>query len=400
MKRLLFAVALCSCMMQVFNSCRDAGLETEGLNTHRTGVQYVFDLSNVADNKPDTMFVLANRILGLWKSSMKVSTSNGKGIYLYNPQNMVWGNPDSVATVTDTLSRYYLNSGDFKFLAFTYGADELDYSGVDSFMINDEATTSELYVKYNLYTLDSLVAVLKNDKNRERYLNWTDRNIYKDSKKTYIRPSATAICRDVLDMQSLNDGKNKTLRFTPKRVTQKIDLSFEISKVFSDTTKFVIKEAFAEISGIPVRLDLVTGYIDITETGKMMFPVTISKDNLSNKTVKCTASIDVPTIVPGSSDHATRGPGILQLIIYYEDMYGRPNKKQAKINLYSLITTKSGGKTVPLLYGFTNDGLHAIKKGDNPKINVTVPPINESDGSESKEEMSTWVDEHPVMIHI
>jgi hypothetical protein len=406
MKRLLFAVAICSCMIQAFNSCRDAGLETERLNTHRTGVQYVFNLSNVADgNKPDTMFVLANRIIGLWKSSMKVSTSDGKGIYLYNPQNMLWGNPDSVATAADILSRFYLQSGDFKFLAFTYDADQLDYSGVDSFMVNDEATTSELYVKYNLYNLKELDSLLENDTTptrgglRERYLSWTDRNLYKDSKNTYLLPEATPICRDVLNMQSLNDGNNKTLRFTPKRVTQKIDFSFEIGKTFDekdDKTKFVITAAIAEISGVPVRLDLMTGYIDISETGKMMFHVDFDEDSFSNKTVKCTASVDVPTIVPSSSDITMRGPGILQLVVFYMDKNGKEHKKQHKINLYNMITTSSGSKRIPLLYSFTNDGLHALKKGDNPKINFTVPNIDIK-----TEDTSGWLeDKQPTPIHI
>ena len=399
--QLLLTAAICSILMQGLSSCTDVDLHEETLDSHRTGVAYKFNMSNVATNKPDTMCVVANRIVDIWKSSMKVSAKTGQGLYLFNPQQMEFGNPDSVATVTDTLGRFQLRSGTYKFLAFTYGENELDYAGVDSFLLRDEAEVTELYVKYRVHTLEALASILKDETKRDRYMNWSDRNKYRGD-ITYMRPSSKAICRDVVTMKKLSDNATSTISFKPEPITQNVTMSFDIQKIFNDTTKFVIKEVYAEISGVPVRLDLMTGYVDITETAKMMFPMKVTKDSKNNTKVTCTATIDVPTLVPSTSAVDTRGPGLLQLIIYYQDSSNQMNKKQTKINLYSLLTKKDGKKVIPSLYKFTDDGLHAVRDGATKTLKITVPPMNEieSESAIKKDELSTWVEEEPVVVRI
>ena len=55
----------------------------EADHPHRTSVKFDFDWSGAYPNtKPDSMFVLANRVINHWKCALAVSTTTLKGQYI------------------------------------------------------------------------------------------------------------------------------------------------------------------------------------------------------------------------------------------------------------------------------------------------------------------------------
>lgn len=393
----LLTAIICGALMQGLSSCTDVDLHEETLNSHRTGVTYKFDMKNISTNVPDTMCVIANRVLDLWKSSMKVSSKNGKGSYLYNPELMVFGT-DSLASDTTVLNSFHLHSGIYKFFAFTYGADQLDYTSVDTFLTETDALASDIYVKYRVYKRnDSLL--------RFPLIGWTDYNRYLGD-TTYMQPNLSAICYQTVGNRTLSNNGSATITFTPKRATQNVTISFDILKRLKDDDgnplqPFLVDSVYAEVSGVPIQLGIVNGYIDITKTAKTMFKMKLAKaDTKTNTKVSCSAAIDVPTIVKGQTRTELSGPGILQVIIFTHaaDDDKQVMRVQGRINLYDKLNEAK-------MYKLSDDGKHVVRNGEKKtlKIDATLTLDGASivkDGGDDS--MNRWVFDggNTIIIHI
>jgi hypothetical protein len=84
--RLFFILMFC---LLLAGACTEVDLSSDTEYTNRTGVTFDFDWSNVPDDgyyheTPDTMLVIAKRIVGSWKCGMKVDADDGIGYYLTN----------------------------------------------------------------------------------------------------------------------------------------------------------------------------------------------------------------------------------------------------------------------------------------------------------------------------
>ena len=84
--RLLLIMMFC---LLLAGACTEVDLSSDTEYTNRTGVTFDFDWSDVPDDgyyheTPDTMLVIAKRIVGSWKCGMKVDADDGIGYYLTN----------------------------------------------------------------------------------------------------------------------------------------------------------------------------------------------------------------------------------------------------------------------------------------------------------------------------
>lgn len=357
-------------------SCTDANLCEEPLDEHphNAQVSYSFNWEALSNDFPlehDSMHVLAYRVINIWKSSMVVSSFDNpaRGRYLYNAPSahvdeMLSDDAQETAESLEpaaSLESFSLRGGEYKFVAFSRNDQEIDYSSVDNYLTHDEMPLNEMNVIYKTYE--------KGDKNLHATIpDWIDYNPYGDSDR-YMQSSSQPIYYDTIAVRPLRSNGQYHVRFeSPRRLTQHIEINFEIQKVFTDHT-FTVDSVFAEISGIPYIINLATGYIDIQKTKKMMFRATYATDADNNKTLRCKGVLDVPTIVESSSDELFMGPGIMQVMIMCSaqdpsNPDKRLNKKfQGSINLYRTLG-RAG------LIQYTADRQHVMKKKDSAVLNI------------------------------
>jgi len=401
MKRCLgiLFLSLFVAFINITMSCTEAELCPEPLDEHPhyAHVSYSFNWDSLGVDESlnhDSMYVLAYRVINIWKSSMVVSSFDrpSRGRYLYNmleerlkpvvvdttvvdsvvqdstaidsvAVDSVTADTDSVESIVDDAilseESFRLKSGDYKFVAFSRNDLEIDYSSVDNYLCHDEVPLSDMNVIYKTYekgdpALHFTIA------------DWVDYNAYGD-KDRYMQPSLQPIYYDTIAVRSLRANGRYHIEFAnPRRLTQHIEIHFEIRKV-AGSQPFTVDSVFAEISGIPYVINLATGYIDIQKTKKMMFKAEHNKDSVENQLVRCKGVIDVPTIVESSSEDIFMGPGIMQVMIMCStqdssDPTKRLNKKfQGSINLYH--TLKRGN-----LMRYTDDRQHVTKRKDSAEL--------------------------------
>ena len=319
-------------MAAVLTSCTDADLCPEPLDKHphSCSIGYSFNWNpsfRSTLTSQDSMYVLAYRVINMWKSTVAVSSLGNpcKGHYFYNDLIGEQNIPSRDTVYFD------LKSGDYKFITFNRNDSEIDYTNVEHYLQNDETPLTELNVVYKTYR--------KDDPNlRFTIPDWVDFNAYGDPDR-YMQPSVQAIYYDTIPVRRLLPDRIYHLEFpNPRRLTQQIDIEFDIKKVVN-ATPFVVDSVFAEIAGIPYIINLASGHIDITKTKKMMFRTNFDPDTETSSLIHCKGTIDVPTIVESTSDDLFMGPGIMQVMIIcsaVDSQTGETLHKtfQGSINLY------------------------------------------------------------------
>ena len=403
----------------------DVDLCPQTQHPHLTPVVFRYDWSQ--DQRPDTMFVIANRVINTWKYSLAVDTKTEKGRFIHNEDNWEVETPETPdepetpeapdepetpetpdepetpetpdepetpetpdepvapemasAPVTRAdeeggeteggvlLDEFPLRSGPYKFSTFVIDSTEIVYSDVDRFINSpaNEMSFSEICLEYKTYekTDPGLRGILA---------DWDDYNPY----ALYIQPDITPVWFDSIPTTDIQGLARTDIRFTPRPLSQNIDLYFNITKIV-DVQPFVIDSVTAELGGIPIKINLSNGYIDITKTCKMMFKMEllnssgeVADDQLNNGSVKCHANINVTSIVHGVDNTVRTGPGIMQVIIHTHcpapndpvAVDGIRHKRiQGKINLYN---TLQGAGLIEYLDG----GKYARRKVDHADIHI------------------------------
>jgi hypothetical protein len=313
------------------------------------------------------MFVIADRIFNSWKCGLKTDSKTGEVRYLINGPEATEEENSGAEEVTNDFS---LRTGTYKMVAFNMDDTELDYSDVYTYMSDskNEFKLQDIYVKYKSYH--------KNDPALRKPTEvWMDYNPYSQ----YIQAEMPAVFFDTIESAEIIYDKDIVCQFTPKPLTQDIEITFRIQKL--GAIPFVVDSVIAEMSGIPHQVNLSNGYIDITKTYKMMFKLGMEdlngtpfeEDNTTRKQLVCRKSINVTGIVGSNSASMTNGPGIMQVLIFATAIdnstgteFKAKKKIQGKINLCNTINGAN-------LIEYTEDGQHARRRTSKGTLNITTP---------------------------
>ena len=414
--RLLLIMMFC---LLLAGACTEVDLSSDTAYTNRTGVSFDFDWSNVPDDgyyheTPDTMLVIAKRIVGSWKCGMKVDADDGIGYYLTNapipdepeptPEEPDEEETDSIPSDDDIVvdptdaepaepsaeadstfrgfgsrsSRshgytraeaqpgvdtptdiFMIIPGLYKFITFNLDTTAYIYQDILQYLRTDDtkSTLQELCMEYKRYAYGDSALRGKCD-------FWKDFNLYGDG-KNYIQPDITPIYYDSIVNQRISQNSEKNLIFKPGLLTQNIDIRFKIRKKV-DVIPIVIDSVYADISGIPYRLNLSNDYFDIKQTCKMMFQNYLEDangnritDTGTNTELYCHGNIDVLSVVNAHDSTSTKGPGIMQVVIFvkgYQPIRGM-------INLYHCIRRAN-------LIDDVGDGVWARKRKNHGVLQI------------------------------
>lgn len=374
------------CMMALLiavSSCNiDVDLCTETEHPHLSGMTVDFAWNHPDVQKPDSMFVWADRVINRWQCGMAVSTDNMCGKYLFNAphlynsdegnegQKPVDGEPvepdeseekDVVEMSEQGIREFKIRVGEYKMLAFSRNESSFIYYGIPDSTDGDSSLygNRDLYVEYKAYN--------KNDQALHKLIDeWSDYNPYSQ----YIQPDIPHVYCDMLDRVEMKQHSTVNCLFTPRPITQDVEIRFNITKTGNKLC--TIDSVVAEISGIPYRVNLLDGHLDVSKTYKMMFGMELwnegfsqhlSADDSNRKTIGCCAHIHVTSIVSNNSNNMVIGPGILQVFIFasIHDGEVRRKKIQGKINLWNTINNAN-------LISIDVDGKYAVRNKESGKL--------------------------------
>ena len=439
----MFLLTLTLCL-----SCTDAELCYQPNHPHRADAKFSFDWGSYQEI-PDSMLVICNRVVNLWKAAAVVNSQTNIGHFIFNAPRVPAEEtpaPPTEGEETDTPAegeetdtpapatraatsspesdRFSLPVGTYKFLTISCDTTELDYTNVYKFL-NDNTgmVLQDVDVSYKTYGI--------RDKGYRGFRpGWEDNNNYG---ARYMQPDVYPLFYDTIAPRDLNLGETMRCHFTPKALTQNIDVYLTIKKK-SENNHFTIDSVQAELAGIPISLNLSTGYLDITKTAKLPFrmdryvdgqklevvkdsegKIVSSGDTHESTEIECHGNIDCTGIVYNADPEALSGPGIMQLAIYLTiekkiPIYQRDQNGdlvlddngqliiigyntmrsakmiQGKINLFHTLREAD-------LLEYLAGGRYVKKKVDHAvlRINADVELNADNISEESNEGMDSWV---------
>ena len=435
-------------MLTLCLSCTDAELCYQPNHPHRADAKFSFDWGSYQEI-PDSMLVICNRVVNLWKAAAVVNSQTNIGHFIFNAPRVPaeetpapptegeetdtpteGGETDTptpstrAATSSPESDRFSLPVGTYKFLTISCDTTELDYTNVYKFL-NDNTgmVLQDVDVSYKTYGI--------RDKGYRGFRpGWEDNNNYG---ARYMQPDVFPLFYDTIAPRDLNLGETMRCRFTPRALTQNLDVYLTIKKKAVENP-FTIDSVQAELAGIPISLNLSTGYLDITKTAKLPFRmdryvdgqklevvkdsegnIVSSGDTHESTEIECHGNIDCTGIVYNADPEALSGPGIMQLAIYLTiekkiPIYQRDQNGdlvlddngqliiigyntmrsakmiQGKINLYHTLREAD-------LLEYLAGGRYVKKKVDHAelRINADVELNADNISEESNEGMDSWV---------
>ena len=412
---LIFTACALSMSLSLLSSCTDVELCSDAEHPHTTPVVFDYDWSE-AHEQSDSMYVIAYRVIKCKYYSMAVNSTDHLGRFIYGapaepttPEEPTEpsepdtpeapdtpSNPDT-PTTPDTPSEggasptepsepsvpavpasakrapesatqgrriFPLNKGEYKFFTFALDDTELKYNNVDDFMNGktESSRISDIYLEYKVYK--------KGDPNlKSRIKNWDDYNPYAG----YIQSNVRPVYFDSIPLRNIDGKAEHIAKFTPRNLSQNIDVYFDISKDVT-TRGFVVDSVEAEVSGIPLAISIGNGYIDIRKTSKMLFDMELQnkdgnvvEDTEDNTSLVAHANIDVTGIVKSATPNERTGPGIMQVIIYThafnDEGVKRIKRIQGKINIYNALEEAN-------LIEIVNMGKDARRRSEHGVLNI------------------------------
>ena len=418
MKRLTWFLLLTALLV---TACTEVELCYEAEHPHRTGVTFTYSWDADADaDQPDTMAIAAIRVYNLWKCGIYVNTEHGDGFYFHNapqtvpsweipepePEDSVPGSPDTDVTIGDDVpvtpedtipvidpeephEMFELREGTYRFYTINYDSTEVRIHDIIDYVRDDvgEIDVNNVYIEYTTYeTIDSL---------NSRFVDhWTDYN----PKFPFIYPKGKPLYFDTLAHYNIYKEQENHVEFHPFKLTQHIDVYFNLQKD-SVGASLRIDSVFAEISGIPVRMNPFNKHIDLRRTAKIQFPTELESegggsitDNFGNGTkVRVHGVIDVPTVVNCQSPSDISGPGFMQVLAFTTatDSSGKEYHKriQGRMNVYHAIQEAD-------LIEYSEDGEMAWAKSPTGVIDIKAKIVISGDdvvnNSDDDGGIDTW----------
>lgn len=467
-KHLLVASLIMS--LYVFTACSvDADLCDSGVHPHECKLKYTFDWGSYADkytsvdkngntvsNLPDSMYVIATRVVNFYKTAMVVGSGvSGKGnsgYFVFNPPKYdpiattpdaddpsVKPEPtpdptpdptpeptpdpdpnpdptsgaleiptradgettppdddymDAIKRVGPITSEFRLRTGAYKFVTFNMDTASFDYKGVVDYMVDasTDKKMQDIFVEYRPYEKTD-------DKLGHLLDDWQDYNSYAQ----YVQPNILPVFLDTIPAGDIATGRHE-IKFKPTPVTQNIDIYFTIKKEFPRDSTFAIDSVVCEMAGIPYKINLLNGYLAIEKTRKVMFKTELLKENgeplgeddEKNKVVRVHANIDVPSIVENSTSTMTTGPGIMQVMIMAHGTDpGNPDGEPKKKKLQGKINLYNTLKRAKLIK-ITDDGKYALRNGDSGVLdivaNIVISGGNVIKNNDNNGGLDVWLD--------
>ena len=298
-----------------------------GEHPHRSDLQVFFDFGDFIST-PDSMVFFAVRNLNLLRYTYHLDAKGrtsqaAAGQLIY---------PDALREVLDEEGhdRVCLHPGDYELVAFSGGSDIYE-DNLAEVMDDPAEMVDSLWVTHKSYHTTQDHPLLQD------YESWVSHNIYSDFILNGDR-EPTFAAQETLSVPVSENPQSINKTFYATNLSQHVTLEFSITK----DAGVVVDGVVAEVSGIPHRIFLMTGAVDVTRTFKTLFRPTVApSDNASATSVTVRGDIYVNGLVHSSDPTYTTGPGVLWVNVYAhatrEDGSVASRPIEACINLYHVL---------------------------------------------------------------
>lgn len=351
-------------------SCAEVDLCEVEEHPHRATLAFHFDWEEDAEDKPEQMLIIANRIINTWRAGFVVELPDGDGTVTEG--ETVFGKlitmvdeekneipsfedeageneneEDSPADEEDETSsemrRMTVKGGEYQFLAINHNYEESEIERLEEFRSDIGITARELYVKYKTNPKDSVDVGSR---------AWIDYNAYGFFIQSAMKPTYYAF----VSKKQILSGAESDVSLSPRPITQEYTIRFRIEKEIGVKIDTII----GILSGIPERFELTTQFVDVSHTHKMVFFPEADYDENEDKTLlECEGRVNAIGLLRANNSGYNQGPGILQLCVYTTGVRDGVSVKKtiyAIINLYNTI-----GKARPLVTA--SDEVHVQQNG-------------------------------------
>ena len=314
------------CISSLFACTTEVDL-CQGEHPHRSDLQVFFDFGDFS-SLPDSMVVFAVRDLNLLRYTYHLDATGGterpgKGRLIY---------PDVLREPLDEggNDRVCLHPGDYELVAFSGGSDIYE-DNLAEVMDDPAEMVDSLWVTHKSYHTTQDHPLLHD------YESWVSHNIYSDFILNGDR-EPTFAAQETLSVPVSERPQTLDKTCYATNLSQHVTLEFSITK----DAGVVVDGVVAEISGVPHRIFLMTGAVDVTRTFKTIFRPTVSpSDNASATSVTIRGDIYVNGLVHSSDPTYTTGPGVLWVNVYAhatrDDGTIASRPIEACINLYHVL---------------------------------------------------------------
>lgn len=321
-------------------ACTDVELCHEDSHPHKAQVKFVHEWNEYEDDadRPDSMYVIANRVINFWKMTAAIYTKKGEpnegmGRYVFNrlpekeqepagPEQPTEPEEEVTPTVpddsgdTDTPETpgnqekgggteatqssgpsqmprksqeapdpavydkevFDLQVGEYKFYTFT-ATDQMDTKNVDKFISTDDnnMTNEGFTFEYNTYNKEDAAFTDAVNRMMEPLAEkgFSGWNDFNPYSK-YMLPASRPLFIDSVNITPITQNGTTKITFSPKPATQTVTINIKVRKVFGEGCTFKVEGIIGEVSGVPSTINLSNGFVDITTTNKMMFPFGIA----------------------------------------------------------------------------------------------------------------------------
>lgn len=385
--------AIIGIMCLLFIGCTQVELCDVGVHPHQHElvVEYNWPDDMLEEERPDSMYILANRLFNnlRYQFSYNLLTEEGRLMRFWshdthqqtfarssrgdeetegeNTEGEDTGNEDTgnedtgeegsgdnpgdeILPDSVIFTDFALRRGFYQMLSFNH-TEAVNIDSLDNYMASNMVNSNSLGISYNEYEYPQYKG--------EAYTRWTDFN------KGY--PYLENVGPIFMAEQTVEVENQHPVRvtFDTELITQEIKFHFDIQLSGKNV---VVDSVRAEASGISRFMKLVTRHIDMdaTRSGRMIFDLTpeaMSGDSV----VTCIGKIHVPGMMNSEDQRMKTGPGLLYVAAYVHttDADGKIVRKTcyAGINLRSYILEQP-------LTKLTEDGYHHVIS--QPKVSIYI----------------------------
>lgn len=421
---ILYVIGLCL-VLAMLGSCTETVELCDVKNhPHKSYLNVVHDWSGVGQaSKPDSMLVFVERLVERWNTGYRVSTRTNQSDRLYvadagdeipddakdddapdsgdipdsgdtpdggdtpdsgdTPKDDTApkdddanGSGEAAATrgtrqASDAVLPYatiQVRPGEYEVMSFSRNVSEFNYKGLDGYVYDktENANLDSIYVEYKAYS--------KDDPRLKRYLSsWTDFNPY----SKYVQTDVHAFYYAISDPIECPLDQHVPLSLKPYSYMQTVTFRFSVEKQMDADNRFAVDSMHVEIGGVPYRIYLMNGEVDVRKTYKLlMHPIYLEgeqKDSYTNKKMQCETYFYAPGIVPPISSETALGPGIavVKIFLHTEKQPDVAFMVNARINLFRTISKSPMIKmNDEMTAGVLRSQYHVIKVDDVLRLNA------------------------------
>lgn len=305
-------------------SCAQVELNEKVSSSPYAGMKFEFDWGQYEE--PDSVILIMSRIINTRHYVQEISLKNVPEILPDDNEEIPVtragnGKEEGEGEIVD--DKLQIKGGEYFMLAISKPEEGVEVLHIDNFVNDNTISINDLSVSVQQKELNEIPELVgSNDKD---YIKWMDFNP-NYSYVTNISPIYIASLKNV----DIKTGNDFSIKFTPKMMTQKIKIPFQVA--IEEGVE--ITNVIAEISGVVKEVNAVTCTIDSAKTYRVIFKPQLLKTE--NNTLSYEGEINVLGLFPSRKPSFITGPGILQLAIYTQAQ-GKKRIFHTAKNLYKEI---------------------------------------------------------------